>query len=186
MFAKHSIRLDSPCPCGNPRHYQDCCQALIERRRQAQFAEQLMRSRYTAHAVGAIDYLLDTWAPEIRAQLNRQQVQQWAQESDWLGLKIVASHGGQLHDSKGEVEFIASYHQNGQLYQHRERSQFRRGPLITTPQNSTNSSTNPQTEQSWYFVDGEAIESSPKEQKTGRNQPCPCGSGRKSKRCCGP
>ncbi len=190
MAAKPPIALDSPCPCGNPRHYQDCCQALIEQRRQAQTAEQLMRSRYTAHVVNAIDYLLDTWAPELQAQLDLQQIRQWAEESQWLGLEIVTTHAGLAQDCQGQVEFIAHYRQHGQLYQHRERSHFRRGPLITTQQSSTDPSTNcssrPQTEQPWYFVDGEAIESNPKEQKTGRNQPCPCGSGRKFKRCCGP
>ncbi|HOB72606.1 MAG TPA: YchJ family metal-binding protein, partial [bacterium] len=41
---------------------------------------------------------------------------------------------------------------------------------------------------SWYFEDGEQMlpETVKRESpKTGRNDPCPCGSGKKFKKCCG-
>ena len=59
------IAPDSPCPCGRPRAYATCCgrwhagpDAL-----QAPTAEDLMRSRYSAFALGLLDYLRDTWHP---------------------------------------------------------------------------------------------------------------------------
>ncbi len=38
-----------------------------------------------------------------------------------------------------------------------------------------------------FFQNGKIIEEKPvvKEQKVGRNDPCPCGSGKKYKNCCG-
>jgi SEC-C motif-containing protein len=37
----------------------------------------------------------------------------------------------------------------------------------------------------WYYVDGELIEDGAlRSGKTGRNEPCPCGSGKKYKKCC--
>ena len=40
----------------------------------------------------------------------------------------------------------------------------------------------------WYFVDGETIGQKPvvrEGPRIGRNDPCPCGSGKKYKKCCG-
>ena len=40
----------------------------------------------------------------------------------------------------------------------------------------------------WKFADGELVGETPtvrEEPKIGRNDPCPCGSGKKYKKCCG-
>ena len=79
-------------------------------------------------------------------------------ETPWQRLLIVSSSEG---ISEGVVEFAAFY-QGGQLH---ERSRFvREGGC-------------------WFYVDGELLQ--PLEEKVGRNDPCPCGSGKKFKRCCG-
>ena len=51
------------CPCGSNRTYDDCCGPYLEGRSDPPTAEALMRSRYTAYARGAIDYLLATHDP---------------------------------------------------------------------------------------------------------------------------
>ena len=66
-------------------------------------AEDLMRSRYTAYAVGDADYLLRTWAPETRPSRVRIDPAQ-----RWLSLEVLASAGGLL-DAAGTVEFVASF-----------------------------------------------------------------------------
>ena len=41
----------------------------------------------------------------------------------------------------------------------------------------------------WYFFDGKMVgpgQFTRETPKVGRNDPCPCGSGRKFKKCCGP
>ncbi|MEG2139978.1 MAG: YchJ family metal-binding protein, partial [Bilophila sp.] len=48
------------CPCCSGRTYEDCCAPYVEGRESAPTAEALMRSRYTAHALGKYDYLNET------------------------------------------------------------------------------------------------------------------------------
>ena len=125
-----------------------------------------MRSRYTAHVVGKIDYLMQTWIPEIRAQVDPKGVADWARQSQWLGLRVI-KHSQQGH--RGQVEFIAHYRDDqGIEHHHHELSDFVRS--------------DEEGELRWYFVDGVTPE---KMTKTGRNDPCPCGSGKKFKKCCG-
>ncbi len=129
-----------------------------------------MRSRYSAYAVGAVDYLGESLHPEHRSDWDRDATARWAERSAWLKLEIVDTEAGGVDDDEGVVEFIARFTERGQPKQHHERSRFRRH------------------EGRWYYVDGEV----PKPQtqrhdtpKVGRNEPCPCGSGKKYKKCCG-
>ena len=129
-----------------------------------------MRSRYSAYAVGAVDYLGETLHPGHRADWDRDATALWAAESTWLGLEIVATEAGGVDDQEGVVEFIARFTEKGQPRQHTERSRFRRH------------------EGRWFYMDGDT----PKPRtlrheapKVGRNDPCPCSSGRKYKKCCG-
>ena len=76
-----------------------------------------MRSRYTAHVLGQIDYLMATWdAPDV----DRAAVEKWARESTWIGLEIVRA-------TDDVVEFRARYRDaRGAEHVHHERSRFRR------------------------------------------------------------
>lgn len=53
------------CPCGLGEKYDSCC-GRYHSGTPAPTAEQLMRSRYTAFALGDADYLLRTWHPSAR------------------------------------------------------------------------------------------------------------------------
>lgn len=118
--------LDSPCPCGSHASLGMCCLPFIQGKSQPPTAETLMRSRYTAHTLLAIDYLWATWSPEQRLRSSKEDIQQWASSCEWLGLQIVATQGGTPEDAEGIVEFIALFRQNGQLQQHHEVSVFKR------------------------------------------------------------
>lgn len=163
------------CPCRasetEPAPLAACCGPHIDGLRPAPSAEALMRSRYTAYALGRIDYLHDTLAPEQRADFDRQAVANWSRNSQWLGLDIDATEDGQPGDAKGYVEFTAHYVAEGLRQTHRERALFRFD----------------EADQRWYFVEGAARKSAPvvKEARPGRNDPCSCGSGKKYKKCCG-
>lgn len=130
-----------------------------------------MRSRYTAYVLGRIDYLQDTLAPEHRAGFDRKAAADWSKKSQWLGLDIEATEGGQPGDAKGHVDLTAHYIAEGLRQAHRERSWFRFD----------------EADQRWYFVEGETRKSAPvvREARPGRNDPCSCGSGKKYKKCCG-
>lgn len=112
------------CPCCSAKRFGDCCQPLLEGRNSAQTAEQLMRSRYCAHACGQIQYIVDTWEQEQRRELDINAIAQWALNSQWLGLQVLSCHKGLAGDSDGTVEFVASFKSGGELQLHREKSTF--------------------------------------------------------------
>ncbi|MDB5643109.1 MAG: hypothetical protein JWN07_2426, partial [Hyphomicrobiales bacterium] len=118
-----------------------------------------------------IDYLVGTVAPEARNDMERNALEAWARESDWLGLDIVDTLDGQPGDKTGVVEFIAHFARNNAREEHHERSTFRFDDA----------------DQCWYFVDGAKPRGKTvvKGAQPGRNDPCPCGSGKKYKKCCG-
>lgn len=121
-----TFNSQSPCPCGSQQALANCCEPYIQGQSWPETAELLMRSRYSAHALLAIDYLWDTWSPEQRLRSSKAEILQWAQSCDWLGLQILATQKGQAGDQEGTVEFIALFRQDGQLRQHHELSLFRK------------------------------------------------------------
>jgi len=156
------------CPCGSAQSYSDCCEPLIAGKRLALTAEQLMRSRYTAYTKAEIDYLFETTHPDYRKGYDHEGTRAWAENSGWQGLEIVGSEAGTAADSAGEVEFIARYKEKGVSRAHHELANFAK------------------LKGKWYFTEGRAATQRPiTSSKVGRNDPCPCGSGEKYKKCCG-
>jgi SEC-C motif-containing protein len=161
---------NDPCPCGSGHVYVACCAPLIEGAAQAETPEALMRSRYTAYVQKQIPYLARTLHPSQRDDFDEEAAARWANESEWLGLEIVSASGADPGDQSGTVEFKAHYSRDGTTQVHHERSEFRRADGV------------------WYFYDGKPMGISQVRRaapKIGRNDPCPCGSGRKYKKCCG-
>ena len=48
--------MDS-CPCGSGNDYKSCCEPIIQGKKAAETAEQLMRARYTAHVKVDVDFI---------------------------------------------------------------------------------------------------------------------------------
>ena len=95
---------ERPCPCGSGQPYASCCEPLHDNRVQPATAEQLMRSRYSAYAVGRLDHVFRTWHPRTRPP----EVQP-SPGLTWTGLTISDTAAGQATDAEGVVEFEASY-----------------------------------------------------------------------------
>jgi len=158
------------CPCGSGKTYDQCCEPYIKGQRIPKTAEELMRSRYTAFTKEETGYILDTVHPSRRSQHDEKAIRKWARKSEWIGLEILETKEGGSGDSVGKVEFIARYYQQGKRETHHEIAEFKK------------------EKDRWYFLDGTApepkrlVRSGP---KVGRNDPCPCGSGKKYKKCCG-
>jgi SEC-C motif-containing protein len=107
------------CPCLSGLPYDECCGPLHRHDAVAPTAEQLMRSRYSAFAVGDADYLLTTWHPSTRpASLELDP------DLRWYRLDIVAVRGGGNRDSEGVVEFEAHYRSPGGPGSQHETSRF--------------------------------------------------------------
>jgi SEC-C motif-containing protein len=132
-----------------------------------------MRSRYTAFVLGNFDHIERTYAIEERGDVSRETIKAMFKSVEWVGLEIIETGLGGDADDTGMVEFIARYRKDGVLQRHHERSKFRREKGL------------------WIYVEAEStplaglkIEASGSG-KIGRNDPCPCGSGTKFKKCCG-
>ncbi|SCX12421.1 YchJ family protein [Mycolicibacterium fluoranthenivorans] len=110
------------CPCGSGTDYDQCCGALHRGERSAATAEALMRSRFSAFAVGAVEYLLASWDPATRPdELELDDTMTWRR------LQIVDTEAGGPKDATGIVEFRARYVADGRRQILHERSRFRRG-----------------------------------------------------------
>ena len=151
------------CPCGTGRPRGNCCGPYLEGRASAPTAEALMRSRFVAYRDEVKEYLLETWHPDTRPI-------ELAVEADgltWTRLEVVDVESGGPLDDAGVVEFKAHYHSRRKSGVLHERSRFRK------------------VDACWLYLDGDLSPNAESAKKVGRNEPCPCGSGKKYKRCCG-
>lgn len=109
------------CPCGTGRAHDACCGALHRGERPAASAEELMRSRYAAYALGDTAYLLATWHPSTRpASVALDPA------ITWQRLEVLGAEDGQPGDEVGYVEFRAHFRHGSGSGQLHERSRFAR------------------------------------------------------------
>lgn len=161
--------MNTLCPCHSQQAYHECCQPIHADHRAAATPEQLMRARYSAHVLGLVDFVVDTYHPSCHADEQRAAIAE-SIDSDWLKLDVHSQEPGS-HPDEGFVTFSAYFAQDGQTLCLTERSRFLREDGV------------------WYYIDGTfpaADERDPESRvKIGRNDPCRCGSGKKFKKCCG-
>jgi SEC-C motif-containing protein len=158
----------SHCPCGSEKDYEKCCADFITGKALPKTAEQTMRSRYSAFVKHATEYIVETHHEEGRSEINLNELKEWSENSEWKGLEIIRTEKGQESDQEGIVEFKANYVAGGQPVEHHEESTFKK------------------IDGRWFFHDAKILRESVKrsDPKVGRNDPCPCGSGKKYKKCC--
>ncbi len=156
------------CPCGSGSNLADCCEPIINGTREAETAEQLMRARYSAFVTHAIDFVVSSTHARTRKDVDLDFVREWSETSTWRGLQIFETKV--VNENKAFVSFEAQFTQKGEDHTHRERSLFER-------ENGQ-----------WKFVTGDELKNPTvryEAPKPGRNDPCPCGSGKKYKKCHG-
>jgi SEC-C motif-containing protein len=120
--------------------------------------------------MGKVEYISTTHDPDKRDDVDLKAAEQWAEHAEWQGLDIIDTEAGGADDDEGVVEFAARFGMQGKDQRHHERSRFKK------------------IEGKWYYMDGDMVKNKPvvrEGAKVGRNEPCPCGSGKKYKRCCG-
>ena len=158
------------CPCASGKPYGECCEPIIKGTRQAATAVELMRARYSAYAVGDVKFLYNSSGPKVQGEFDEKSTREWSKSATWNGIEVTETERGGEADADGYVSFIARYTANNQACEHRERSYFKKIDGV------------------WRFIDGQIDTGQPwlrEEPKIGRNDPCPCGSGKKYKKCCG-
>ena len=97
--------MTEPCICGSKKAFEACCARFLSGAQQAKTPEQLMRSRYSAYALGNHgEYLLRTWFPPTAGGLTAEMLSR--RSSAWLQLTVL---GKQQQGDKGFVEFEAHF-----------------------------------------------------------------------------
>lgn len=147
------------CFCCSGHPFRECCEPILANHALALTPVALMRSRYTAYVLEKENHLLATWAPATRPEKLSLQ----GNRLKWLELVIHSETVDQPDHNTGEVDFTARFLDHDLLCELRETSSFIREEGL------------------WYYHDGKTDLA---KTKVGRNGPCPCGSGRKFKRCC--
>lgn len=156
------------CPCTSGRLYSACCQPFLAGTAKPSTALELMRSRYCAYVLRNTEYILQTWHPATRPHTITPDTL-----PEWTALTIHHTEKGEPGDVEGTVTFTATALINGTTHRLHESSRF------------------VQQEQQWLYVEGvdnsgdRSLPEAVPRKKTGRNAPCPCGSGKKFKQCCG-
>ncbi|WP_181034612.1 YchJ family protein [Arthrobacter sp. 08Y14] len=123
---------DDRCPCLSGETYAGCCGKYHSGAQDAPTAEALMRSRYSAFAVGDQPYLLKTWHPSTRPA-----VLELDRGLQWRRLDIVETSAGGPLDDHGVVRFRAHYRDGAARGIQEETSRFVRANGV------------------WLYVDGE-------------------------------
>lgn len=148
------------CYCHSSKPYDLCCGPYHNNKEYPQTPETLMRSRYSAFALRLVDYLVFTSSTPLNKRQSKSAIRHWAQKNTWTRLEV-------LSVTHSQVEFKASYTDaDHQPQVHHELSDF----IIEDGQ--------------WKYDRG-IIDPISIQLSRSRNVPCPCGSGKKYKRCCG-
>lgn len=142
------------CPCGSGESYSACCWSYHQGK-PAPTPEHLMRSRFSAFVLKLSDYVVATWHSSTRPQTL-----DLSDSPEWASVQILSS--GETANN-GSVHFRAIYRAGNGWGYLEEESTFLR------------------VDGRWYYLSGNTSEGV---LKPGRNEPCPCGSGKKHKACC--
>ncbi|HZZ17836.1 MAG TPA: YchJ family protein [Opitutaceae bacterium] len=153
-----------PCPCGSGKTYGDCCGPVHKGTRIPATPEELMRARFSAHALDDYAFLHRTYRPTAKEPFVPSDDNPTTQ---WTRLEIHGTGPGKAPGFEF-VEFSAYGLEQGVEHVLHEKAEFMR------------------EDGAWTYTkplrEGPAPVVSSK--KVGRNDPCPCGSGKKYKHCC--
>lgn len=130
------------CYCCSGKEFENCCQPFLEGNAKPITVEELMRSRFSAYAVGAVEYLLRSTHPSTRKFHDAKNIENWAKSNKWQKLEIISKSNGEAKDKSGTVEFKAHFLDAENKPQiHHELSNFRKELG------------------KWFFVDGKILSS---------------------------
>lgn len=128
------------CYCSSGKEFAECCQKFIEGNAKPKTAEELMRSRFSAYATCAVEYLLRSTHPSTRKFYKAEEIENWAKSNAWEKLEIISKTRGEAKDKIGTVEFKAYFTDAENKPQiHHEHSNFRKELG------------------KWFFVDGKVF-----------------------------
>jgi len=156
----------SPCPCGSGKTFGECCEPVLAGKKIAGTAEQLMRARFTAHVLRDYRFLHETHRPTADKPYVAEEGEPTMQ---WTRLEVHAHEIAATDPAKAFVDFSAYGLEEGVEKVLHEKAEFLR------------------VDGRWLYNREARLGPAPYKSatpKVGRNDPCPCGSGKKYKQCC--
>ncbi len=163
--ATNPIESAQSCPCGSGRTFGDCCEPIHAGTRIPATAEELMRARFSAHVTHNFKFLHDTYRPTAGKPYVAEEGEPTMK---WTKL-VVHGHETSSDDGKAFVDFSAYGTEEGVEKVLHEKAEFLR------------------VNSAWLYNREARLGPAPYKAavpKPGRNEPCPCGSGKKYKHCC--
>lgn len=148
------------CPCGSGKMYSSCCGEFHHGNKLPETAEKLMRSRYTAFSLNNLSYIQDTMQGNAAKKFSEPETNEDQSSHELLGLDVTRQYIDKKNPHHAFVEFRVLHQFEKKFDVTQELSEFSR------------------INGKWFYVDG-------KTQKSSRNDPCPCHSGKKFKKCHG-
>ena len=158
-----------PCPCESGLSLGTCCGQYFDGIIFPSTPEQLLRSRYVAHVTHNHKYLIDTTHEHYKHEESEADITKWIDQLEWKGFTILTSLGGKEKDTTASIAFIVHFLVNGTPQEMKETAHF-------IKENGR-----------WLYTYGDVeghITYRREQPKVGRNELCPCGSGKKYKKCC--
>ena len=163
--APKTFETTQNCPCGSGRKYGDCCEQILTGNRPAASAEELMRARFTAHVTHNFRFLHESHRPTAGKPYVAEEGEPTMQ---WTKL-VVHAHETGADPDKAFVDFSAYGTEDKVEKVLHEKAEFLR------------------INGAWLYNREARLGPAPYKSSTpkvGRNDPCPCGSGKKYKQCC--
>ena len=113
--------MEGLCPCGSGKSYAVCCGPLHQGAA-APSPEALMRSRYSAYALGLVDYIVKTTHLQNHdaqkpVEVRKKEIEQFCKMTLFKGLKI-------LDVGTDTVKFTVCLSQDGKDFSFTEKSTF--------------------------------------------------------------
>ena len=165
----HTAEAQASCLCGSGKQLAGCCGPIMDNPATARTPEELMRARFTAHCQRHYLFLVESTHPAHREGVSEKEIAEWADNIHWTELEVHSATPGAT-DDEGQVAFTARF------------------TIKDTPQELREDASFVREDGRWFYVDGHVHGQEPYRRETprvGRNEPCPCGSGKKYKKCCG-
>ena len=154
------------CPCGSGQLFASCCEPILNGEKQAPNAEALMRARFTAHARRDFKFLHTSYRATAATPYTPEEGEPAMQ---WTKLVVHSHETVPENPDKAFVDFSAYGTEEGVEKVLHEKAEFLR------------------IDGKWLYNREARLGPAPIKSahpKVGRNEPCPCGSGKKYKHCC--
>ena len=161
-----SVTPEAPCPCTSGHPYAQCCRPIHADICVASEPEQVVRARFAAQVLGDVGFFRQSIVRQHRHSPAVDEFAAMIGQQRYKAITITSSTKTGWLKRRATVVCRIYQRSGKRLATHAERIHLAREA------------------HAWRVVDIDLITAEPKP-RLGRNAPCPCGSGKKYKRCCG-